>query len=86
MTNRIEKSGLALFNITPELLNNLEAIKKRCKEMHDEHSYEIIGAAITGLTKTVALKKQCDELSVLLKLCIEALQKAHGHIECLFPG
>ena len=86
MTNRIEKSGLALFDITPALLNNLEAIKKRCKERHDEHSYEIIGAAITGLTKTVALKKECDELAMLLKLSAEALQKAHDHIDHLFPG
>jgi hypothetical protein len=86
MTNRIEKSGLALFDITPALLNNLEGIKKRCKETHDEYSYETIGAAITGLTKTIALKKTCDELVVLLELSEEALRKAREHCKNLFPG
>ena len=85
MGNKIEKSGHEVFIITDNLMDALRNIQKRCKETHDDYSHEVIGSAITGLTQTKALEKQCNELALLLKLSAEALQKAHEYIEHLFP-
>lgn len=83
--HKIEKSGHEVFIITDELLNALRNIQKRCKDTHDDYSYEIIGSAITGLTKTRALEKLCREMETLLELSGTAISNAKEYIEYLFP-
>jgi hypothetical protein len=55
MTNKIEKSGLSLFIITPAMLEGVETLAKQFKVQGDKHTSDFLMEVKTGLSKTVAI-------------------------------
>jgi hypothetical protein len=85
MTHKTEKSGLALFTVTVEMLDGLDLIAKMFKQAGDNANYDFLNQIKTGLSKYPVAAQHINEMARLHRSLVKAHQEAADYEEQLFP-